>query len=201
MIICIGREYGSGGREIGNLLAESLGIPFFDRELVDKAVKYSSLSPELLEKADEKKTNLMLYQALFDPSNKELRGLSANDIIFRLQSKVILEHAEQGSAVFIGRCADYVLRQAQIPCHSVFICAPFSVRIKRITRLLQKDEKSAVSIIQKLDKQRSSYYNYYTNGNWSKPSNYDLCVNSAALGTAKTAQWLKEILLQTENFA
>lgn len=191
MIICIGREFGSGGHEVGKQLADSLNIPFYDRQLVDMAIERSKSISEEIEKADEKKANAFFHSVWYEAVDKDLRGLSANDIVFALQSKVIMELAGSGTGVFVGRCADYILRQAANPHISLFISAPFSDRVKRKMELHHMDEKSAVALVRKMDKQRKAYYNYYTGGNWGKADNYDFCINSSAWGIEQTVQILK----------
>lgn len=183
MIICIGREFGSGGHEIGTKLAEELNIPCYDRELIEKTAKQGYAGEAQLEKADERKHNPWLHTVYYEADEPELRGLSANDILFKLQRKAILELAEQGSCIFIGRCADFILREQNIPCVSLFITAPFSDRVSRKMKLLGQDEKTVTALVRKTDKQRKAYYNYYTGQNWSKAYNYDFCINSSALGT------------------
>lgn len=194
MIICIGREFGSGGHEIGKRLAESLDIPFYDRQLVDMAIEGRENLSEQIQEADEKKANAFLHSVWYEAVEKDLRGLSANDILFRLQSREINELAQSGKGVFVGRCADYILQQSEIPHVSLFIAAPFSDRVKRKMELLQKDEKTVTSLVRKTDKQRKAYYNYYTGGSWGKPDNYDFCINSSVLGIEKTAQMLKAVV-------
>ena len=193
MIICLGREFGSGGHEIGKQLAGILNVPFYDRQLVDMAIQHNKSISDVLEKADEKKTSSFLYSVWFETIDADLRGLSANDILFKLQSKTITELSKSGDGVFVGRCADYVLRKAGIPHISLFVSAPFQERVKRKMDLLQMDEKSVISLIRKTDKQRKAYYNYYTGGNWGKPDNYDFCVNSSALEKKQLIQMLKVI--------
>lgn len=191
MIICIGREFGSGGHEIGKELAENLDVPFYDHQLVDMAIELCKPISEELKKADEKKVSSFLYRVWYETVDKDLRGLSANDILFRLQSNTIIMLSQSGEGVFVGRCADYVLSQAGIPRISIFITAPFSDRVKRKMDLLQTDEKSAADLVRKEDKQRKAYYNYYTGGSWGKPDNYDFCINSSSLETELIVQMLK----------
>lgn len=191
MIICIGREFGSGGHEIGKELAESLGVPFYDHQLVDMASELCKPISEELKKADEKKVNSFLFRVWYESVDRDLRGLSANDILFKLQSDTIRTLSQTGEGVFVGRCADHILKQAGIPRISLFITAPFSDRVKRKMNLLKTDEKSAVDIVRKADKQRKAYYNYYTGGSWGKPDNYDFCINSSSLETELIIQMLK----------
>lgn len=190
MLICIAREFGSGGHEIGKRLAEILGFQFYDQALVTKAISRSSISSEILEKVDEKKENSWLHSVVYDAVDQNLRGISANEAMFRMQSAVILEAAQKESCVFVGRCADDVLKKAGVDRLSLFITAPFTDRVKRKTKLLGKDEKTVTALIRKMDKQRKNYYNYYTGSNWGKPYHYDLCINSSTLGIERTAEAL-----------
>lgn len=196
MLICIAREFGSGGHEIGKSLADTLGYDFYDQELVTEAASRSSISSEILEKADEKKENPWLHSIVYDASDQRLRGISANEAMFRMQSAVILEAAQKDNCVFVGRCADFVLQQAAVKRLSIFITAPFSNRVQRKMNLLGEEEKVVTSLVRKMDKQRKNYYNYYTGGNWGKPYNYDLCVNSSALGIEQTAEALAVLMRQ-----
>lgn len=199
MIICIGREFGSGGHEIGKQLANSLNIPFYDRQLVDMAIERSKSISEEIENADEKRANAFLHSVWYEAVDKDLRGLSANDILFKLQSEAITELAESGNGVFVGRCADHILRQAEKTHISLFISAPFSDRVKRKMELLHMDEKSTTDLVRRTDKQRKAYYNYYTGGSWGKTDNYDFCINSSAWGIEQTVQILKILSEQKES--
>lgn len=194
MIICVGREFGSGGHEIGKRIAKELGFAFYDRTLVEDALLRTAIPPKEMEKADEKRHNPWLHRVWYDEQNKELGGLSANDMLFRVQSQRITELAGKGDCVFIGRCADYVLKSAGIERISFFVASPFPERVKRKMHLLLTDEKSAAALVRKTDKDRKAYYDYYTGGSWGKPDNYDFCINSSVLGVECTAQMLAEKL-------
>lgn len=196
MIISIGREFGSGGHEIGKLLAENMDIPFYDRQLVDVAIERSSAIAKEMERADEKKANAFLHSVWYEAVDKDLRGMSVNDILFKLQGDIITEFSASGDGVFVGRCADYILSNAGIDHISVFIAAPFSDRVKRKMNLLQKDEKAVVALVRKTDKQRKAYYDYYTGGSWGKPDQYDICINSSVLGIEQSVRMLRTIVEQ-----
>ncbi len=193
MTICIGREFGSGGHEIAEKLAKRMGMGFYDQELVESAMERSMLSMEKLQKADERRTNPFLHDVHYNMEDRELRGLSTNDILFKVQSKIVLELAQEES-VFVGRCADYILKQNNIPCISLFIAAPFEERVQRKMKLLGLDEKSASALVRKTDKERKNYYNYYTGGGWGRPHNYNICVNSSVMGIEKTVDMLAKVL-------
>lgn len=196
MIICIGREFGSGGHEIGKLLAEAMGIPFYDRQLVDVAIKSNEAIAEAIERVDERKTNTFLYSVWYETVDKELGGMPSNDILFKLQSEAIVELSQSGEGAFVGRCADFILDKAEIEHISLFIAAPFSDRVKRKMDLLQKEEKVVTALVRKTDKQRKAYYNYYTNGSWGKPDQYDLCINSSVMRIEGSVQMLRTIMGQ-----
>ena len=171
MIICVGREFGSGGHEIAKRLAQNLQIDFWDKELLDQVIEQSSLPAEKLAAVDEKKANPWLHRVWYDQNDKELRGKPANEILFILQSRLILEQAQKGSCIFVGRCADQVERK----------CA-----------LTGMDAKAMSSLIKKTDAQRRDYYNHHTGRSWGSISNYDVCINSASLGIDQTALALTE---------
>ena len=174
MIICIGREFGSGGHEIGRIMSQNLGMAFYDQEILVKCMEKNPLIPlEEMQKADEKKVNPMIYSVYYEGTEKRLRSLSSNDITFRLQGRGIEELASQSNCIFVGRCADYILKQTGIPNLSLFICAPLGYRIERKMELFQKNERQAAALVNKMDKQRRNYYNYYTGGSWGHPYNYE----------------------------
>lgn len=199
MIICIGREFGSGGHEIGKRIAENLHLSFYDNELLETASKQSNIEFEKLKKADEKKANSWLHTILYEADEKNLRGLSANDILFQVQSNMILKFAKEDNCVFVGRCSDNVLTKANISHISLFITAPFSDRVSRKMQLLSLDEKSTITLVRKTDKQRKAYYDFYTGGNWGKPYNYDICIKSSTLGLEGTVNSLSIILPKLEK--
>ncbi len=186
MIITIARQSGSGGREIGERLAEKLGIPCYGKELTRMAAENSGLSEEILRTVDERATHSFLYSLAADssrfgssmPMNFQL---PINDKLFRLQSDLILEIARRESAIFIGRCADYVLRE-DADCLRVFIYADAPTRVARIRSIRGVSENEAKEMITKTDKQRANYYNYYTSGKWGKSEHYDLMLNTTRLG-------------------
>lgn len=191
MVICIGREFGSGGHETGKLISEKLDIPFYDRTFIESAEKISGISADILEKSDERHHNRWLYSVHYDAA-EEFRGLSAAEILFKVQSSLILEYAQK-PCVIVGRCADFILSDAGIERLSFFITAPKAEKTKRIVNLRSISEKEAAAMIAKTDKQRKAYYEFYTNRSWGKPSNYDLCINSSGFGIEKTADIIKNI--------
>ena len=191
-IITIGREYGSGGKQIGQELAKSLGIPFYDKELLEHAANESGICKELFENHDEKQTNSFLYSLVMDTysfgySSSAFDEMPMNHKIFLAQFDAIKKLAEKGPCVMVGRCADYALSDNP-DLFSIFVHADMDWRIRRISEKYLKTPKEAKEVIQKMDKSRASYYNYYTNKKWGNASEYTLCVDSGKLGLDKTVE-------------
>lgn len=193
MNICISREFGSGGHEIGKILAEQLGYFFYDRRLLEGAAEKSRIPIEHLERADEQKANPWIHRIWYEAEDENLRGLPANDILFQIQKDYILNRAREGNAVFVGRCGDFILKEADIPCVCIFITAPYACRVMRKKELLHLSVKETETLIRKTDKRRKAYYNYYTDGGWGKPDNYDFCINSSR-GIHETVRVLEKLL-------
>ena len=170
VIICIGRQYGSGGRFIGKLLAEKLGIPCYDKELLTESSKVSDMNLKVIESNDEV-PNSMMYSVF------QANGLPINQQVFLAQFDAIREIANKGACVIIGRCADYVLEDRDNVV-SIFITAPIEERVNRAIRFYNFDSAKALKQIKKVDKKRRDYYNFYTNRKWGEASNYDLTLNS-----------------------
>lgn len=185
-IITVGRQYGSGGRHIGKMVAERLGIPYYDKELLEHAAKKSGFCKELFENHDEKPTNSFLYSLVMDTysfgySSAAFSDMPLNHKIFLAQFDTIKELADKGPCVIVGRCADYALSDYD-NCLSVFIHADMDDRIQRISKKHSLTASQAKDRIVKTDKQRSSHYNYYTSKKWGDADSYDLCLNSKVLG-------------------
>ncbi len=170
-VITIGREYGSGGRFIGKKVADMLGIPFYDNELITEACKDSGLSPAVFETFDEK------TDGFFSGAGMYSYDISLSQKVFLAQFDAIKKIADKESCVIVGRCADYVLRDVPNVCN-IFICAPMEEKIKRAVEFYGLNPEKAASQIIKKDKKRKGYYNFYTDLDWGKASNYDLCINS-----------------------
>lgn len=184
-VITIGRQFGSGGRAIGEKLAKKLSIPFYDKELISLAAKESGMSPEVFKDIDETATNSLLYSismGLYSFGNGALAmgDLPVNDKLYLLQHQLIKELAAKGPCVFVGRCADYILKEHK-RCVNIFIYADMEYRKKRAIGAHDIEEKRAEHIINKTDKTRANYYSFYTGQKWGAPHNYDLCINSAKL--------------------
>ena len=195
-VICLSRQFGSGGREIGRRLAECLGIAFYDRELIELAAERGDIQISRLEEADERRTNPWLFKSLYEGNGTVERGASPNDTLFWLQSKVIREIARMEDCLFVGRCAAHVLSRAGISHKSLFICAPWEERVRQVSAREQIDERSAAQLIRRMDKQRRVYTEYYTGGRWGDAESYDLCVSSARLGLEKTVDLLAGYCVQ-----
>ena len=189
LIITIGRQFGSGGREIGKRLAEELGIEFYDRSLITAAAKKSGFSEELFEMMDKRATNSLLYSlSMFGGSG--VNGMSLTDQLYLTQANLIREFADKSSCVIVGRCADHILREYPNR-FDLFISAPIEDRIRRIQSSPDREfegNKSPQSTLDKMDKQRATYYNYYTGKVWGKADHYDLCVNAGRLGIDKSVE-------------
>ena len=190
IIINIGRQFGSGGLAVARELGRKLEIPVYDNELISKAAQDSGFSAGLFVEKDEKRSFISSFSALFTQGF----GSYSDDYmseggLFKIQSETIRKIAEHGSAVIVGRCSDYILRDMEC-CLDVFLSAPEEVRAARIAERCGTDEETALEMISKRDKDRAEYYNYFTFGNWGVASNYDLCIDSSILGIEGTADFI-----------
>lgn len=199
MIINIGRQLGSGGREIGEKLAAELNYAYYDKELIQIAAKESGIAPELFTKADENSQGKFpgAYWGMHLPYTNGLMPFSTgldNDSLFRIQSDTIRNLAEQGNCVFVGRCADYILRE-RTDCLNIFISADPNMRIKRLMEYEENlNVRKATEIMETKDKERAEYYNFYSGKNWGRADSYHLCINSSLLGIDGTVRLLKTIV-------
>lgn len=186
LVITIGRQCGSGGKRIGQKLAEVMGVKCYDKELLSVAAKDSGLCEELFETHDEKPTSSFLYSLVMDTyslgyTTSAYMDMPINHKIFLAQFNTIKKLADEESCVIVGRCADYAL--AEYPnTVSVFITANDEDRIKSLVEMYKVDEAKAKDIMAKTDKKRASYYNYYSSKKWSDAKSYDLCINSSVTG-------------------
>lgn len=200
LVITIGRQFGSGGRDVGEKIAEYFNIPFYDKELVEMAAQKSNISKEALKEVDEHATNSFLYSLA--SGNYSMRGINApiyyempiNDKLFIAQSEVIKEIAQKGSCVIVGRCADYVLEDENVDLMNVFIYGSVDYRAKRVMEALNLTQSKARDRVMKTDKQRRTYYDYYTSKDWGVMSNYDVCVNAEKFGIDGAANLLINIV-------
>lgn len=195
LIINIGRQLGSGGRQIARMLAERLQLAYYDKELVREASKASGLCKDCFEKADEKRNRSLSGLLGFGGfGNTGFCGLS-NEELFKIQGRVIDRLAEEKSCVFVGRCADYILRRRP-ECFNVFVCAPLEYRIAQVALQLGVTAEAAEEEILKTDKARAAYYNFYTGRQWGQADGYHLCIDTSVLGLEKTADLIETMLRQ-----
>ena len=175
LIITIGRQFGSGGKAVADELGRKLGIPVYDSELITEAARKSGISEEFFHKRDEKRRALFIG----------LKSGMDDEVLFRIQSEVIRDLASKGSAIFVGRASDYVLRD--LDCIDVFISAPLEARVKRIMERQGLSESEAETLIERKDSGRAEYYDFFTFSKWGVAANYDLCIDSSILGIEGTA--------------
>jgi cytidylate kinase len=187
LIITIAREYGSGGRLIGRQLAEELNITFYDKELITLAARESGFAEDFIEKMEQKTTHNFFYN-LYMTSQE----LPAAEQVFLAQSQVIQEIAQKESCVIVGRCADYVLREFD-NCLPIFIHAPLDCRLKRLRDEYHENVLNYRDYLQKQDRNRAGYYNYFTQGKWGKTQNYHLSIDSS-IGIPAVVRVLKEFI-------
>ncbi len=182
-IITISREFGSGGRTIGRKVAERLGVPFYDKELVDQIALESGFAPKFIEENGEHAPGKSRLSYAFANQGIPgvMNGLSTADFLWSIQCNVILQLAEAGPCVIVGRNADYILKDRK-DVLDVFIHADMDYRADRIVRLYGESEKSPVARLQEKDKRRQINYQHYTGRIWGNANNYDLCLNSATIG-------------------
>lgn len=202
-VITIARGFGSGGKAIGGMIAQELGIPCYDKQLLDMASEYSGINKQLFAETDEKLrgnfiTKLLAktpYTYVVQPNDKEF----TSDInLFNIQSEIIREMAKTESFVVIGKCADYVLKD-QKNVVSIFVDAPEKDCIETVCDRMQVPEKKAIELIHKTDKYRADYYRYYTHGrDWKNPSNYDLILNSKRVGWDHCVRLVIEYMKERE---
>ena len=186
IIINIGRQFGSGGKEVAEKIGSSLGIRVYDNELISKAAEESGFSRELLERSDEKRSVFSLFSFFGADRFGSTRNYMGDNELFKIQSDVIRGIAEKGPAVFVGRCSNYIVRDKA--CLDAFVSAPLEARVKRVMERLDVDEDEAKTRIERQDRTRQTYYNFFTFGNWGAASDYDLCVDSSILGIEGTAE-------------
>lgn len=203
-IITIGRQFGSAGREIGYKVADDLGIKLYDKEMLDRASKESGICQELFETHDEKPTNSFLYSLVMDTyslgySSGSYTDMPINHKVFLAQFDAIKKIADEGPCILVGRCADYALEEYDNVL-TLFIHASMDARIRRIARIYDLTDAKAKDMIIKIDKKRSSYYNYYSNKKWSSADSYHMCLDSSVLGIEGTAEAIKKLVeLKEQN--
>ena len=192
LVINIGRQLGSGGRTIGRMLAKELGLDYYDKEILDIAARESGFCTEIFERSDENKGFFQSFfgnvMPVFGHATDFYQSQISDENLFRLQSDAIRKAVAKGrGGVFIGRCADYVLRDYP-NCLNIFLSADSDERIALIASRQQVSEAEARKLMQRGDERRATYYNYYATGRWGEAANYHLCINTSKLGLEKTAQ-------------
>lgn len=191
IIITIGRQFGSGGKCVAEVLGRKLGIPVYDQELIMKAAQESGFSAEFFEQSDEKRRFFSLSSIFATAYSSETENYMSDKGLFRIQCETIRNIAGQGSAVIVGRCSDYVLRDMENKL-DVFLTSPLEKRAARVAERQGIDYAKAMETVEREDRNREEYYNYYTFGNWGIASNYDLCIDSDKLGDEGTADMIIE---------
>ena len=202
-IITIGRQFGSGGKEIGEILAKELGIPFYDRELLTRAAKESGFCEEMIQTHDERPTNSFLYNLVMDTYSFGYNSAAMVDMpisqkVFLAQFDAIRKIADEGPCVIVGRCADYALSEYD-NCLNIFIHGNQKCKIERIMKKYELNDQKAKEMMIKKDKQRQSYYNYYSSKKWGRADSYDLTVNSSVLGIEGSVKLIKQFIEDFEE--
>ena len=208
-IITISREYGSGGHTIGKLLAEELGLPFYDKEIIDMAAKDSGLSPEFIKKTEQNISSGWLYTLLLGasyaapgtssiPGTTHAPNLPLADQVFNAQRNTIIALAKRGPCVIVGRCADYILKHCDDINHdevlNVFIYAPLVDKVQRAIEQKGLNPETAEREVKLIDKRRANHYNTFTERTWGNRTHYDLLINSSLMGLENTAHFLADMV-------
>jgi cytidylate kinase len=188
IIINIGRQFGGGGRRVAYELGRKLNIPVYDREIINKAAEDSGFSAKFFKERDEKR-GFFSFTEIFTSGFGDTENYMSDRGIFKIQCQTIERIAEQGSAVIVGRCADYILRENGNTLN-VFLTSPLEVRAERIAQRQGMSLEDARAKAEEKDRKRAEYYNYYTFGNWGAAENYDLCIDSSILGIEGTADFI-----------
>ena len=194
-IITISREFGSGGRSVGKRVAELLDIPYYDKELVKKVAVETGFDEKFIEQQGEYASpwnNLLSYAFSGMGMRQHMGGLSADDLLWAMQCKVILELAEKGPCVIVGRCADYILREREDTLN-VFIHAPIPNRAERIVRLYGESESAPEKRLEEKDKRRRAYYKHYTGCEWGMSQNYHLSLDTSLVGVDRCARLIADV--------
>ena len=196
IIINVGRQLGSGGHDIGRMLALDFGAKYYDRELMNLAAKESGFSEKYFEQNDERKgflKGLFNVQASRFGSSNVYKSNFSQENLFQFQSDAIRKAAQEGSCVFVGRCADYVLRERK-DVVNVFVSASMEFRIKQIMGKQNVDYPSARKFIHQVEATRASFYNYYTGKKWGAAESYDLCIDASILGLQATEKLIADFI-------
>ena len=201
-IVTISRQYGSGGRYIGENLAKAMGVPCYDEKLIDMVAKESGFAQSFVAEKGERMTGSLLFNIasslsfannVFSTNN----GVTLQDEIYFTQNRIIKELADKGPCVIVGRCADYILRETE-DCLNVFIFADNESKIERAEKYFNITREEAPAVLKKKDKARANHYKYYTDQEWGMASNYDLCLNSGLIGIEGCVKAIQQVLELTE---
>lgn len=192
IIITIGRQFGAGGRSVAAELGQMLNIPVYDNDLLSQAAIESGFPSDMFKKRDEKR-NLFGLARLFSSREYNATNYMGDNELFQMQSDTIRHIASKGSCIIIGRCADYVLRNDP-DLVSIFLTSPLEIRTQRVCERMGVDRETALKIISRKERNRSSYYNGYTLGKWGDSSTYKLCLDSSVLGIQGTAQFICDFI-------
>ena len=201
-IVTISRQYGSGGRYIGENLAKAMGVPCYDEKLIDMVAKESGFAQSFVAEKGERMTGSLLFNIasslsfannVFSTNN----GVTLQDEIYFTQNRIIKELADKGPCVIVGRCADYILRERE-DCLNVFIFADNESKIERAEKYFNITREEAPAVLKKKDKARANHYKYYTDQEWGMASNYDLCLNSGLIGIEGCVEAIQQVLELTE---
>ena len=194
-IMTISREFGSGGRSVGRMVAEKLGIPFYDKELVDQVALESGFAPKFVEEHGEHAPGKSLFSYAFAPQGVPgiMNGMSTADFLWNIQCSVILQLAEKGPCVIVGRNADYILKDREDVLHA-YIHADKKFRADRIVRLYGESEKSPEARLAEKDKRRHVNYQHYTGRVWGTAQNYDICLNTGTVGVEACADIIVDLV-------
>jgi cytidylate kinase len=190
ILVTIGREYGSGGRTLGKALAEALGIAYYDKELITETARESGMDEEILKEFDEKNNNFLFsYSVGGDYTN----DLPLDSKVFLAQFETIKKIADRQSALFVGRCSDYILREYP-DCISVFVYADKEARIQKVMERDGMARKEAEKHMDKIDKKRMNYYEYYTGRDWRDMHNYDICIKTSEIDTESAVALIETVM-------
>ena len=194
-IITISRQFGSGGRTVGHLVAEKLGIPFYDKELVEHIALESGFAPHFVEEHGEHAPGKSIFSYAFASHGVPgvMNGLSTADFLWNIQCSAILQLAEKGPFVIVGRNADYILKDRKDVLHA-YIHADLDFRADRIVRLYGESEKSPIARLQEKDKRRKLNYQHYTGRTWGDANNYDISLNTGVIGVEKAAEIILDLV-------
>jgi len=197
-IITISRQYGSGGRFVAKKIAERLGIPYYDNEIITMAAKESGYAEGMFEKAEQISTHSLLYSLSMFGTTAGFSGLSLSDKVFLIQSNIIKECADKGPCVIVGRCSDYVLKDYKNVIN-FFLYSDIDSRIKRVQKYYENDSDNVREDILRRDKKRATYYNYYTSQQWGNVENYHLAINTDSVGIDGCADILVDFVKAHER--